>query len=58
MLAVPTDEVVFGVFAAGTADVVAQTCRQAGVPAQRLTAAIDARIARRSPSGYTVSTIR
>jgi hypothetical protein len=43
MLAVPTDEVVFGIFAAGSADVVADVCQQAGVPAQRLTAAFDAR---------------
>jgi hypothetical protein len=49
MLAVPTDEVVFGVFAAGTADLVAQTCQEAGVPAQRLTAAVDAHIARKRP---------
>jgi hypothetical protein len=43
MLAVPTDEVVFGVFAARSADDVAEVCRQAGLPAQRLTAAFDAR---------------
>jgi hypothetical protein len=49
MLAVPTDEVVFGVFAAGTADLVAQTCQKAGVPAQRLTAAVDAHIGRKRP---------
>jgi hypothetical protein len=44
MLAVPDDEVVFGVFAAGSAHVVDQTCRRAGIPIQRLTAAVDARI--------------
>jgi hypothetical protein len=43
MLAVPTDEVVFGVFAAESAEVVADVCHRAGMPAQRLTAAFDAR---------------
>jgi hypothetical protein len=43
MLVVPTDEVVFGIFVAGSADVVAKVCHQAGIPAQRLTAAFDAR---------------
>lgn len=38
-LAVPTDEVVFGVFAAGSAQVVAEACNRAGRPAQRLTLA-------------------
>lgn len=40
MLAVPTDEVVFGVFAADSADVVALVCRRARMPASRLTAAV------------------
>ncbi|MDT5011770.1 MAG: hypothetical protein QOH57_3387 [Mycobacterium sp.] len=43
MLAVPTDEVVFGIFAAGSSDAVAEVCDRAGLPAQRLTAAFDAR---------------
>jgi hypothetical protein len=43
MLVVPTDEVVFGIFVAESADVVAEVCHQAGIPAQRLTAAFDAR---------------
>lgn len=43
MLAVPADEVVFGIFAAESADVVAQICERAGIPAQRLSAAFDAR---------------
>jgi hypothetical protein len=43
MLAVPADEVVFGVFTADSADVVAEVCHQAGIPAQRLTAAFDVR---------------
>jgi hypothetical protein len=40
LLAVPTDEVVFGVFAADSADVVALVCRRARMPASRLTAAV------------------
>jgi hypothetical protein len=39
MLVVPTDEVVFAVFAAGSQDIVAQACRRAGLPADRLSAA-------------------
>jgi hypothetical protein len=38
-LAVPSDEVVFGVFAADSAQLVARACDLAGIPAQRLTAA-------------------
>jgi len=45
VLAVPADEVLFGVFAASSADLVARTCLKAGVPVQRLSDAIDARIA-------------
>lgn len=40
-LAVPSDEVVFALFDAPCADDVARTCRQAGIPAERLTPAID-----------------
>lgn len=43
-LAVPADEVVFGVFAAGSAQAVSEACHRAGVPAERLTDAVDARI--------------
>jgi hypothetical protein len=42
ILAVPTDEVLFGVFTADSADLVAETCQRAGLPAQRLTPAVDA----------------
>ena len=45
-LAVPDDEVVFRVFAAGSAQAVSEACRRAGVPAERLTNAMDARISR------------
>jgi hypothetical protein len=41
MLAVPSDEVVFGVFTAGSARAVTQTCKCAGIPAQRITTAAD-----------------
>lgn len=44
VLAVPADEVLFAVFAATSEDLVATACAQAGVPAQRLSEAIDARI--------------
>lgn len=39
-VAVPTDDVVFGVFAAGSADIVALACQRAGMPVSRLTAAL------------------
>ncbi|HXS87566.1 MAG TPA: hypothetical protein VN741_18215 [Mycobacterium sp.] len=42
-LAVPDDELIFGVFTADSAEVVDRTCNQAGLPAQRLSTAIDAR---------------
>lgn len=41
MLAVPADEVLFGVFTADSASTVAQTCAEAGIPAQRVTNATD-----------------
>jgi hypothetical protein len=44
---VPTDEVVFGVIAASSEDIVAQLCSRAGVPAERVTAAIDTRLTHR-----------
>jgi hypothetical protein len=47
-LAVPTDEVLFGIFAAHSAQVVSEACRRAGVPAERLTNAVDARMASKS----------
>jgi hypothetical protein len=36
---VPSDQVVFGVIAAGSEAIAAELCRRAGVPAERLTAA-------------------
>ncbi len=44
--AVPIDEVLFGVFASGSADLVSRVCRLAGLPAQRLSEAAFASIAR------------
>jgi hypothetical protein len=41
MFSVPPDEMVFALFAAGTADVVALTCERAGLPPERLTLAAD-----------------
>jgi hypothetical protein len=43
-LAVPDDEVLFGVFAADSAQSVSEACRRAGLPAERLTNAVDARV--------------
>ena len=43
-LGVPTDEVLYSIFAAGSAQTVSETCRRAGVPAERLTKAVDARV--------------
>jgi hypothetical protein len=40
MVVVPADEVVFGIFAASSEDEVTETCRLAGMPAQRITAAV------------------
>jgi hypothetical protein len=43
-LAVPTDEVLYGVFGAQSPDIVTATCQQAGVPHQRLSGHIGTRI--------------
>jgi hypothetical protein len=42
-LAVPNDEIVLAIFGSAAEQAVAEVCRQAGFPAQRLTAAVDAR---------------
>jgi hypothetical protein len=39
-LAVPADDYAFGVFAAESAEVVAQLCADAGAPAERISAAV------------------
>jgi hypothetical protein len=43
-LSVPTDEVLYGVFGAPSPDIVSQTCLRAGVPFQRLSGDVGARI--------------
>jgi hypothetical protein len=43
-LAVPTDEVLYGVFGAGSSDTVTKTCLHAGVPHQRLSGDVGTRI--------------
>ncbi|QZT63277.1 hypothetical protein [Mycolicibacterium austroafricanum] len=43
-LSVPTDEVLYGVFAADSPDAVIATCARAGVPHQRLSTHVVARI--------------
>lgn len=48
-LAIPDDEIVFAVFDSASEQTVAQVCREAGCPAHRLTAGIDARFWRRTP---------
>ncbi len=47
-LAVPSDEIVLAVFDSASEQSVADVCRKAGCPAQRLTAAVDARFWRKS----------
>ena len=42
-LSVPTDEVLYGVFAAASPDIVSQTCNRAGVPFQRISGDVAAR---------------
>jgi hypothetical protein len=41
-LAVPTDEVIYGVFAARSPDIVVQACRRAGIPLERLSSDVAA----------------
>lgn len=43
-LAIPADEVVFAIFDSTEEHAVAEVCRQAGCPPQRVTAAVDARL--------------
>jgi spore coat polysaccharide biosynthesis predicted glycosyltransferase SpsG len=47
-LAVPSDEIVLAVFDSAAERTVAEVCRQAGCPAQRVTTAVDARFWRGS----------
>ena len=43
---VPGDQVVFGVIEAGSESIAAELCCRAGVPAERLTAAVSTRLTR------------
>jgi hypothetical protein len=54
-LAVPTDEVLYGVFDAASADIVTSTCHRAGLPHQRLSGLVGTRI-RQCPSPSTPAT--
>ena len=47
-LAVPTDEVLYGVFGAQSPDIVTATCQRAGIPHQRLSAHVGTRIRQES----------
>jgi hypothetical protein len=47
-LAVPTDEVLYGVFGAHSPDIVSRTCLAAGVPHQRLSGDVGTRIRQES----------
>jgi hypothetical protein len=51
-LAVPDDELVFCVFAARSAVAVTRACQRAGIPVQRLSAAVDMRIGHRAPTTH------
>ena len=42
-VSVPTDDVIFCVFAAQSSDAVAEACDRAGMPAERVTAAVATR---------------
>jgi len=44
-LAVPTDEVVYGLFAVDSPDIAVEACRRAGIPIARLSTDVAARIA-------------
>lgn len=46
-LAVPSDEVLYGVFGAGSRELVSRTCLAAGAPHQRLSTQVNTRIRHR-----------
>jgi len=47
-LAIPTDEIVLAVFDSASEQTVAEVCREAGCPAQRVTSPVEARFWRDS----------
>jgi hypothetical protein len=51
-LSVPTDEVLYGVFSTHSSDIVSKTCLQAGLPYQRLSGDVGARI--QQPTAVTL----
>jgi hypothetical protein len=46
---IPQDAYAFGVFAAQSADLVTRACQQAGLPADRITAAVEAPLSDATP---------
>lgn len=52
-LAVPTDEVLYGVFGAYSPEIVSATCERAGFPHQRLSGDVGARIRQAPPAMAT-----
>ena len=54
-LAVPTDEVLYGVFGAHSPEIVTATCQRAGCPHQRLSGDVGARIRQGLPAMGCVS---
>jgi hypothetical protein len=54
-LAVPTDEVLYGVFGAHSSDIVSRTCLQAGLPHQRLSGDVGARIRNIPPTKLPIA---
>ena len=57
-LSVPTDEVLYGVFGAHSSDIVSKTCLQAGLPYQRLSGDVGARIQQRTAATLPKATRR
>ena len=57
-LSVPTDEVLYGVFGAHSPDIVSKTCLQAGLPYQRLSGDVGARIQQQPPVTLPMTTRR
>ncbi|HET7667840.1 MAG TPA: hypothetical protein VFK56_17580 [Mycobacterium sp.] len=54
-LAVPEDEVLYGVFGANSLDVVSRTCDSAGLPYQRLSRGVGTRIRHHHPAAPEVT---
>ncbi|MET0702001.1 MAG: hypothetical protein ABWY93_20295 [Mycobacterium sp.] len=50
-VAAPSDEVLYGVFAAGSPDTVIAACQRAGYPAERVTGGVNAWVTTDEPTG-------